>query len=404
MPDGRGTIFDVLDAAVERGLDVRVIFWRTPGVSKRHHFPGTADQREWLAERGSRFDARWDVLPDEGCHHQKSWLVDAGLESEIAFVGGINIEAESVAPQGHAPRPEGNTHDVYLELTGPAATDVHHNFVQRWNEASERDREDGSWPPERETGALEFPTRLSRATGDVPVQVTRTVQADRYLDGTPTPGGKPFAIGQGEFSIYTQYIDAIDAARSTIYIEDQAIGSPKIVGHLKLALERGVEVIFLVPGRCHPTYHASRQNPALTPFFDLVASLDAYPSFSLSAIASADAEANIHEIYVHAKVMLVDDAWATIGSTNTVDRSYQIDTELNASIWHPPTVKELRCELFEEHLGIDTRGATDREAFAEFHVRARDNAWRRLAMAPMEGLAYQVDASLYGLGEPADEE
>ena len=28
MPDGRGSLFDVLDAAVDRGLDVRVIFWR----------------------------------------------------------------------------------------------------------------------------------------------------------------------------------------------------------------------------------------------------------------------------------------------------------------------------------------------------------------------------------------
>ncbi|WP_158938721.1 phosphatidylserine/phosphatidylglycerophosphate/cardiolipin synthase family protein [Burkholderia sp. S171] len=28
MPDGRGSIFDVLDRAVERGVDVRVIFWR----------------------------------------------------------------------------------------------------------------------------------------------------------------------------------------------------------------------------------------------------------------------------------------------------------------------------------------------------------------------------------------
>src|SRR5262245_1998048 len=29
MPDGRGSFFDVLDAATRRGLDVRVIFWRT---------------------------------------------------------------------------------------------------------------------------------------------------------------------------------------------------------------------------------------------------------------------------------------------------------------------------------------------------------------------------------------
>ncbi len=31
MPDGRGSLFDVLDDAVQRGLDVRVIFWRTNG-------------------------------------------------------------------------------------------------------------------------------------------------------------------------------------------------------------------------------------------------------------------------------------------------------------------------------------------------------------------------------------
>ncbi len=32
-------------------------------------------------------------------------------------------------------------------------------------------------------------------------------------------------------------MSAIDAARSSIYIEDQAVGSPKVVGHLKQALD-----------------------------------------------------------------------------------------------------------------------------------------------------------------------
>ena len=34
-------------------------------------------------------------------------------------------------------------HDAYVEIAGPCATDVHHNFVQRWNEASERHQDDG---------------------------------------------------------------------------------------------------------------------------------------------------------------------------------------------------------------------------------------------------------------------
>ena len=45
LPDGRGSLFDVLDRAVERGLDVRVIFWRhveLERIDPGTHFSGTA--------------------------------------------------------------------------------------------------------------------------------------------------------------------------------------------------------------------------------------------------------------------------------------------------------------------------------------------------------------------------
>jgi phosphatidylserine/phosphatidylglycerophosphate/cardiolipin synthase-like enzyme len=48
---------------------------------------------------------------------------------------------------------------------------------------------------------------------------------------------------------------------------------------------------------------------------------------------------------VHSKLALVDDAWCTIGSTNVAERSFHQDTELNASLWHAPTVRALRSEL-----------------------------------------------------------
>jgi phosphatidylserine/phosphatidylglycerophosphate/cardiolipin synthase-like enzyme len=362
MPDGRGHLFDVLDRAAERGVDVRAIFWRSPETPEHAHFPGSEAQRTLLRQRGARFAARWDALPGDMCHHQKSWLVDAGSEHEIAFVGGINLDKGSVSPPGHG-RPERRhrVHDVYLELRGPAATDVHHNFVQRWNEASDHEREDGHWPEGSDAGHLAFPETLSPAAGDVPVQITRTVQQGRYGNGRPTPDGKPFTIREGEFSIYDQYIAAIDA----------------------------------------PAYHQARKVPATKPFFDLVAGLDGFPGFTLSAIATNEGPGAYGEVYVHAKIMLVDDAWATIGSTNVADRSFKEDTELNASIWHGDVTRGLRHELFEEHLGLDTRALDDREAFRHFHERARDNAWRRLAGEPLAGLAYRLDAGLYGLGRPA---
>ena len=250
LPDGHGSLFDLLDRAHARGIDVRVIFWRHPELARfapDSHFAGTASDLEFLRARGSRFQARWDRAHGRYCQHQKSWLVDAGLPSEAAFVGGINLNQASVVAPGHAARDGGSTHDVYVEVRGPSASDVHHNFVQRWNEASDRELPDGLWPDASSQSLLEFPSVLSRPMGSVPVQIQRTVRKERYSDGTAAVGHGSFAIAQGEHSILDQYLRAIDRARSAIYIEDQAIGAPQVVDALRDALGRGVEVVVLVP-------------------------------------------------------------------------------------------------------------------------------------------------------------
>jgi cardiolipin synthase len=62
MPGGSGALFDVLDRAVERGLDVRVIFWRPnpESIGYGRTFSGAPDERGMLKARGSRFRIRWD--------------------------------------------------------------------------------------------------------------------------------------------------------------------------------------------------------------------------------------------------------------------------------------------------------------------------------------------------------
>jgi len=399
MPDGRGSFFDVLDRAAERGLDVRALFWRAePHGYERviaSAFRGDEEERAWLGERGSRFLARWDHNPGY-CHHQKSWVIDAARPDETAFVGGINLHHNSVVPAGH-PYMEhmwGSTHDVYTELRGPAATDVHHNFVQRWNEASERGHEHGAW---QSPDDLSFPARSSAPVGDAPVQITRTVRAGLYSDDTPTPGGEPFAIADGDGSILDQYCAAIDAARHAIYIEDQAIGSPVVVGRLEEALKRGIDVTFLVPGVPHPDMTAARKSPASGPFFEQIARLGEYENFLLAGIAGDKPDGGYHDIYVHAKIALIDDAWATIGSTNIANRSFHRDTELNASFWHPETVQALRVELLREHLNLDTSSLDARESLHRYREVARDNAARRRAGEPLQGLAHALDPAAYGL-------
>ena len=78
-----------------------------------------------------------------------------------SFIGGINLNPHSLVTSDH--RGDHHNHDVYVEVAGPAVADVHHNFVQRWNEASERARDDGRWG-ERGDADLDYPTHVPRAS------------------------------------------------------------------------------------------------------------------------------------------------------------------------------------------------------------------------------------------------
>jgi cardiolipin synthase A/B len=52
---------------------------------------------------------------------------------------------------------------------------------------------------------------------------------------------------------------------------------------------------------------------------------------------------------LHAKSMLVDDRWATVGSANMDMRSFRLNFEVNAVIYGPKFANQL-ARLFEEDL------------------------------------------------------
>jgi cardiolipin synthase A/B len=396
MPDGRGSLFDVLDGAVERGLDVRVIFWRPNPESSGYGrtFPGSPADRQMLEARGSRFRIRWDRARGGFCQHQKSWIIDAGKPSETAFVGGVNMTAGNDGIPGH--RSGGLRHDIYVELTGPSASDVHHNFAQRWNEASERTAQDGLWGHTRDD-TLAFPTRLSVAAGTSLVQIQRTVHAGRYSDGRPSPDARPYDIAAGEQTIFQQYRQAIEAARRTIYIENQAIPVLPIAVALETALKRGVEVVLLVPADPEDSVREARRKPERQAQFEQIAALGRYENFTFAGIASPAPQGGRRTIYVHSKAMLVDDAWATIGSGNLHANSLFGSTEMNVSFWDPIVVRALRCELLAEHLDHDTADLDDRAALRLYRQIAHTNRGKREAGDhDWQGLAFALDPAAYG--------
>ena len=396
MPDGRGALLDVLERAACRGIDVRLIFWRPDEQTASHRrnaFWGSPVHFAALAERYPHINIRWDRAHPGYCQHQKTWLIDAQLDAATAFVGGINLNPHSLVAPGH--NGEGHNHDVYVELAGPAVADVQHNFVQRWNEASERTSEDGRWGKGSDE-ELVFPARTPSARGVADVQIQRTTHPGRYTSTHPAPGGSAFAIASGEKTNLDQYCAAIGSARRTIYLENQYVEVAEIVTALHAALRRGVEVVLLlpaVPELASPAVVTQERQA----FLEARAQLAAYENFSLCGIAGLGADNRRKPVYVHAKLILVDDEWATVGSCNLHHYSLFGNSELNAAFRDPVTVRAMRVELFQEHLAVDTSALDDVSALRLFRRIAHENRQRHTNNDPnWQGLAFSLKMETYG--------
>ncbi|MBX7184670.1 MAG: phosphatidylserine/phosphatidylglycerophosphate/cardiolipin synthase family protein [Vicinamibacteria bacterium] len=394
MPDGRGSFFEVLTRARRRGLDVRVIFWRPDEASaelRTNAFWGSPEHRALLKQEASDVSIRWDRAQAGFCQHQKFWVLDAGLDAGCAFVGGINLNPHSVVAPGH--RGAEQNHDIYVEVSGPAVTDIHHNFVQRWNEASERQETDGRWGPDADRD-LGFPTEVAAARGSAVVQLQRTIQAGRYTDTHPVPGGAPFAIAGGEFSNRDQYIQAIRAARECIYLENQAISVQPILDELVGAIGRGVAVVLVAPPTASSTDQPADGRTGL--FRDERRALARSPLFTLAGLAGLDLNGSRQPVHVHSKLMIVDDVWATVGSCNLHRYSMDGNSELNVAFTDAMAVRSLRCELLAEHLGRDTSTLDGGSALRVFRAVAQENAARRdRGDSNWEGLAHALDPLQY---------
>jgi phosphatidylserine/phosphatidylglycerophosphate/cardiolipin synthase-like enzyme len=114
--------------------------------------------------------------------------------------------------------------------------------------------------------------------------------------------------------------------------------------------------------------------------------------FTLAGLAGRDANGARQPVHVHAKLMIIDDVWATVGSCNLHRHSIYGNSELNIAFADAVTVRALRCELLAEHLGHDTSALDGRAALRVFRTVAEQNAGRRDGGNPdWEGIACAMD-------------
>ncbi len=390
FPNGRGTFFDLLDQAAARGVQVKVLMWDPQGPAVEAEDTLCADEKtaQLLASRDTQWQMRWDSA-GQFCQHQKVWLVDAGTPQEVAFVGGINIGQGSMAgPQhleqsfGQRNEQYGNVHDVHCLLKGPAATDVHDNFVMRWNAASEQNQPFGQWPPTGTDGLLP-PTQRSAVAGPTRAQVTRSV----------LPGLYP-SLPNGENSVRQQYLEALNETKDYLYIENQILLSRACLEVIHGVLERGVPVFALAPGVPMKELAAARAHPGIAAGFEALAVCGQYPNFCLAAPATLRSW-GYEDIYVHSKTAIIDDQWATIGSTNLIFTSFQGDTEMNVSFWDAALVRDYRVRLVDEQGGFSSVGLTGRKAIEDLASVARANALRKEYGEPLVGYVAALDPATW---------
>jgi phosphatidylserine/phosphatidylglycerophosphate/cardiolipin synthase-like enzyme len=381
LGDRAGTeLATVLRDLLRRGVDVRGLVWRS------HPDDVNFSEEEAIHLAEAVNEAGGEVLLDErvrraGSHHQKLVLVrHPGQEDrDVAFVGGTDLchgrrddERHHGDPQAidiggrYGPRPP--WHDVQLELRGPAVGDLAHTFRERWDDPTPLDHRN-PWraaiarvarEPRRPQPLPALPEPPPPA-GPHAVQVLRTYPRKR----------PPFPFARdGERSIARAYQKAFGRARRLIYLEDQYLWSAHVTDALADALERhrDLRLIAVVPR--YPEHGGAMAEPSERVGHE--EAVDRVRAAGGDRVAIYDLEN--HEstpVYVHAKVCIVDDVWATVGSDNLNLRSWTHDSELSCAVLDSTRdereprdpggegdgarrfARDLRIRLCAEHLGRD---------------------------------------------------
>lgn len=367
-------------AAAARGVVVRGLVWRSHLDKLAFSAAENRHLGEDIEAAGGQclLDTRVRI---GGSHHQKLVVLrhPGRPERDVAFVGGIDLchsrrdDAEHLGdaqrqPMSAAYGPRPPWHDVMLALTGPAVADVETVFRERWEDPRPPTRNpvrrlaDLLRHEDDRARALPPPLPLPATTGPHTVQLLRTYP--RRL------GGYPFAR-QGERSVARGYSKALERARRLIYVEDQYLWSEQVADAFAQALAERPELHVVAVLPHHPDQDGRFSLPPNVVGRDRAVSTMRSAGGDRVGLYGVENAVGT-PVYVHAKVCVVDDVWATVGSDNVNRRSWTHDSELTAAVLDETRdpreprdpaglgdgartyARALRLTLMREHLGQDS--------------------------------------------------
>lgn len=230
-------------------------------------------------------------------NHRKLVVIDG----KIGYIGGFNIGNEYLGLSTRF----GYWRDTHLRITGTAVHQIQNRFILDWSQASQQDLsfQDGYYPtPEQQ--------------GDLGIQIVSS-----------GPDSEWEQIKNG-------YIKMILTAKKYVYIQTPYfIPDDSLLDALRMAALSGIDVRIMIPNKPdHPFVY--------------------WATYSyIGELLKAGGKVYIYQNgFLHAKTIVVDDQIASVGTANIDMRSFRLNFEVNAFLYHARTVRQLASIIHKDTL------------------------------------------------------
>ncbi|WP_246333219.1 phospholipase D-like domain-containing protein [Aureimonas mangrovi] len=343
--DGPAKLGDFVLWLVERNPDLEIFLlrWDIGALATLQRGSTIVTVVKWM--RHPRIHTKLDSAhPFGSSHHQKIVMIDDCL----AFCGGIDMTGDRWDTREHAFEDERRRrpftrrrykpwHDVTTAITGPVTGVIAEVCRERWATA-------GGSPAlvPIESASACWPSGLEPDFENVDVAISRSAPE---LDERPSVR-----------EVEELFVDQILSAKRFIYAESQYFASSKIAAAIARRLQEsgGPEIVIVNPVTAQGWLEPLAMDTARARLFEALRRLDHEGRLRIYHPFNDGGEA----IYVHAKVLIVDDRFLRIGSANMNNRSMRLDTECDITIdaaGSPPgtggRIAAIRNDLLGEHLG-----------------------------------------------------
>jgi cardiolipin synthase A/B len=260
--------------------------------------------------------------------HRKLLIVDG----KVGMIGGVGIAEEWT---GDAQDPD-HWRDTHVRVRGPVVRHLQGAFAENWLEATGDALVGDDYLPSLEP--IRAPTTKSLVGG--PMQLVRS------------------KAGVGDTNVEALYFLAIESARRRLDLTAAYFSPrPAFIEVLCDAAKRDVDVRVLVPG------------PHIDKEFVRIAGRGAYEPLLDCGVRVFEYQPTM----LHAKTMCIDDMWASVGSVNFDNRSFQLHDEATLCVQSEKVARKL-TEQFERDLQVSDRITEDRWQGRPLHHRVREQA------------------------------